>query len=193
MAGDKDEYDWIFDYTLQFLESEKFDASVMDFVDDNCEYFDAAEENKLIYTDIHNKFRKHIEYLIEINLGEVGITTELFYTSCERSRNNRNINKVVFERLTAIDDFQSFKNIMIRRNIELQIEAMQGCDYNDIDRGLRSDSSNVIRSMTSNSDGPSLSDYEEAALDEAKVNMHTSEQLTFTLNQLLTCAYTVNI
>lgn len=127
---EKDEYDWIFDYALQFLESDKFDAAVMDFVDEKCVYFENTEENKFIYSDIHDEFRQHIEVLIASNLGELGLTTELFFESCQKARNRRDINQTVFERLTAIDDFQTFKKVMTKRNIELQIEAMQNT-YND--------------------------------------------------------------
>lgn len=100
----------------------------MDYIDSNCYVFDNDEENKFVYTDVHNEFREHVESLIECNLGNLGITIELFYESCQKSRNNRHINQVVFERLTSIDDFQIFKKIMIRQNIELQIEAMQHYD-----------------------------------------------------------------
>jgi hypothetical protein len=41
---------WLFDCVLQFLESDRFDAAVMDFVDENCEHFDNEDENKFIYT-----------------------------------------------------------------------------------------------------------------------------------------------
>lgn len=67
-----DEYDWLFDYVLQFLESDKFDCSVMDFVDEKCEVFDSDEENKLIYTTIHNEFKEHLETLISSNLSQIG-------------------------------------------------------------------------------------------------------------------------
>jgi hypothetical protein len=65
-----EEYDWLFDFALQFLESDKFDAAVMDFVDEKCFVFDNDEENKLIYTDIHGEFKEHIEALMSSNLGE---------------------------------------------------------------------------------------------------------------------------
>ena len=52
--------DWIFDYVLQFLESDRFDAAVMDFVDEKCYVFDNDEENKFIYTDIHLEFLDHV-------------------------------------------------------------------------------------------------------------------------------------
>ena len=91
--------DWVFDFALQFLESDKFDAAVMDFVDEKCDVFDADDENKFIYSDIHREFRDHIEMHITSNLGELGITPQMFYDSCERGRHSRDINRAVFERL----------------------------------------------------------------------------------------------
>lgn len=120
-----DEYDWIFDYVLQFLESEKFDSQVMDFIDENCEVFEDGEENKFIYSDIHRDFRKYLEGLIASCLEEVGISSELFYDACEKGRNSRDINKIVFDRMIAMEDFQTFKKLMVKRNTELQIEALQ--------------------------------------------------------------------
>jgi hypothetical protein len=125
MSRRNEDYDWIFDFALQFLESDKFDAAVMDFVDEKCDVFTDDDENKLIYTVIHKEFCEHIEALITSNLGELGITSDLFLESCENAREGRDINTTVFERLTAMDDFQTFKKIMVKRNAELQLEAMR--------------------------------------------------------------------
>lgn len=130
MAGRNEDYDWIFDFALQFLESDKFDAAVMDFVDEKCDVFTDDEENKLIYTVIHKEFCEHIEALITSNLGELGISTDLFLESCEKARNGRDINTTVYERLTAMDDFQTFKKIMAKRNTELQLESMRSIKVN---------------------------------------------------------------
>ena len=35
---------------MQFLESDRFDAAIMDFVDEKCFVFDNEEENKFIYS-----------------------------------------------------------------------------------------------------------------------------------------------
>ena len=125
-----EEYDWIFDYVLQFLESDKFDAAIMDFVDEKCFIFEDSDENKLIYTDIHKEFCDHVEALLSSNLGEVGITNEQFLESCELARSGRDINATVFERLVAMDDFQTFKKIMTKRNTELQLEAIKSFQIN---------------------------------------------------------------
>jgi hypothetical protein len=150
-----EDYDWIFDFVLQFLESDKFDAAVMDFVDEKCFVFDCEEENKFIYTDIHKEFKEHIEALISSNLGELGITPEIFLDSCEKARNSRDINKQVFERMLAMDDFDTFKKIMVKRNVELQLEAMQ--TFAEWDLGGRSFSSTIATLA----EGGELPDSEE--------------------------------
>ena len=128
---------------LQFLESDKFDASIMDFVDEKCIVFDSEEENKFIYSDIHRDFRDHVEALISSNLGELDISLEKFYESCVKGRHGRDINQAVFERLIAMDDFTTFKRLMVKRNMELQLEALRtfnatpykGKDYYSHDDG----------------------------------------------------------
>mmetsp|Transcript_27387 Transcript_27387/g.51188 ORF Transcript_27387/g.51188 Transcript_27387/m.51188 type:complete len:360 (+) Transcript_27387:110-1189(+) len=120
-----EEHDWIFDFVLQFLGSDRFDAAVMDFVDENCHIFENDEENKFIYTDIYQEFLDHMEGVINSNLAELDVTPDVFYEACQTSRNNRDINKRVFEKLLAMEDFTVFKKIMVKRNTELQFEAMQ--------------------------------------------------------------------
>ena len=120
-----DENDWLFDFVLQFLESDLFDAAVMDFVDEKCDIFDNEDENKFAYTDIHAEFREHVDALLSSNLGELGVTPELFYEACAKGRNARDINRTVYDRMIAMDDFQTFKKIMVKRNTELQLEAIR--------------------------------------------------------------------
>jgi len=151
-----EEYDWIFDFVLQFLESDRFDAAVMDFVDEKCDIFDDEEENKFIYTDIHREFCEHVEALIDSNLGEVGISTEMFVDSCEKARNSRDINSTVFERLVAMDDFQTFKKIMTKRNTQLHMESLQSF------KAMTSVSSKFNKSFTSTKSDEKSEDNDES-------------------------------
>ena len=54
---------------LQFLESDKFDAAVMDFVDEKCYVFDNDEENKFIYTDIYHEYLEYVSFSYQLNLN----------------------------------------------------------------------------------------------------------------------------
>ena len=51
---------------LQFLESDKFDAAVMDFVDEKCYVFYNDEENKFIYTDIYHEYLEHVSFSYQL-------------------------------------------------------------------------------------------------------------------------------
>jgi len=42
-------------------------------MDENCLVFDTDEENKFIYTDIHNEFKKTIEQLLEAFIIDIGV------------------------------------------------------------------------------------------------------------------------
>eukprot|EP00607_Mallomonas_marina_P000607 CAMPEP_0182428836 /NCGR_PEP_ID=MMETSP1167-20130531/23985_1 /TAXON_ID=2988 /ORGANISM="Mallomonas Sp, Strain CCMP3275" /LENGTH=553 /DNA_ID=CAMNT_0024611981 /DNA_START=86 /DNA_END=1747 /DNA_ORIENTATION=- len=120
-----EENDWIFDFILGFLNSGRFDAAVMDFVDEKCAVFDNEEENKLIYTEIHQEFKDHVDVIISSNLEDLGVTPEIFYQACVDGRNSRNVNKTVYDKIIAMDDFLTFKKIMVKRNTELELETIR--------------------------------------------------------------------
>ena len=47
------ELEWIYEYLFQFLKSPGWKVPILDFIDDYCEQFEDQEENKLVYTEIH--------------------------------------------------------------------------------------------------------------------------------------------
>lgn len=46
----------------------------MSYIDEHCIIFDTEDENKLEYTQIHNKFKKLVEELIGELLAELEVT-----------------------------------------------------------------------------------------------------------------------
>ena len=65
-----------------------------------------------------------MESIISSNLAQLDISTDTFYEACQTSRSSRDINRRVFEKIVAMEDFTVFKKIMVKRNMELQYEAM---------------------------------------------------------------------
>lgn len=49
-------------YNTILFNIDRFDASCMDFIDDYCDVFDNEDENKFVYTDIHEKFKEHVRF-----------------------------------------------------------------------------------------------------------------------------------
>ena len=142
---------WIFDYVSSLLRSPSWEASVFDFIvsllinqifpiltfwlttsqtqhnkqDTHCIIFDNDDENKFAYSDLHGQFRQLIESMISNKLAEVGIAAEDFAAACQSDRFGRDVNKAVYEQMIAMDDFLTFKKLMVRRNMELELEAVK--------------------------------------------------------------------
>lgn len=86
-----------------------------------------------------------METIISSHLAELDITSDTFYEACQSSRSSRDINRAVFEKMLAMEDFTVFKKIMVKRNMELQYEAMQSYKhYHEISQyGLENDLSHL--------------------------------------------------
>ena len=101
------------------------DNEIMGFIDENCVVFDSEEENKFEYSIVHQKFQELVDSLLTNHLGNLNVTPEAFAEACERARYASRHNKAVFEQLMAMEDFLTCKKLMVKRNMELELEAAQ--------------------------------------------------------------------
>ncbi|KAL3658801.1 hypothetical protein V7S43_016169 [Phytophthora oleae] len=129
-----EESDWVFDYVLNLFRSPAWELPVMCFIDDNCASFDTDEENKFIYTELHAQFRELVENVLGSHLAEMGLTATDFATICEKQRDSERaaggsvsdgVSADVVNQILAMDDFLSFKKLMVKRNLELELEAIK--------------------------------------------------------------------
>ncbi|TMW63875.1 hypothetical protein Poli38472_014785 [Pythium oligandrum] len=120
-----DESDWVFDYVMTLFRSPAWEVPIMCFIDENCASFDTGEENKFIYTDLHAQFREVVETVLCSNLAEIGLTASDFAEICERARTASDISMEVVNQILAMDDFVTFKKLMVKRNLELELEAIK--------------------------------------------------------------------
>jgi hypothetical protein len=114
---------WLFDSVMGFLEGPGWAKPVWDFIDDNCIIFDTEEENKLGYIDIFNLFRELVDQLLEMHLAEMGCSVEQFARLCE-TYGTTDVASGVMEQILAVDDFVTFKKMMVTRNTELEESAL---------------------------------------------------------------------
>ena len=56
-------------------------------------------------------------------MRELGVTDEQFVGACEKAAKNP-VHKKIVDQIMAVDNFQAFKRLMIKRNSELNKEAM---------------------------------------------------------------------
>jgi hypothetical protein len=120
-----DENDWIFDYVMNVFRSPAWEVPIMCFLDANCAVFDAEDENKFAYSELHEQFRELVEGVLSDNLAEIGLSAADFADVCERSKGAGDMNVDVVNQILAMDDFVTFKKLMVKRNLELELEAIR--------------------------------------------------------------------
>ncbi|XP_032830262.1 uncharacterized protein LOC116953996 isoform X4 [Petromyzon marinus] len=116
--------DWVVDSVVGFLHSPLWADPVMGFIEHRCTVFDPGEENKLSYTDIHREYKELVEGLLESYLQDMGISEQQLLDACSAQSVQSEHLHQVFEAVLAADDFELFKGLMVRKNIELELQAL---------------------------------------------------------------------
>eukprot|EP00966_Prymnesium_polylepis_P206853 4791782-Prymnesium_polylepis.1 len=65
-----------------------------------------------------------VESLMELHLNDMGVSAEHFAAACEKFSNS-DVGREVLEQILAVDDFVSFKKMMVKRNMELELESLK--------------------------------------------------------------------
>ncbi|XP_063774267.1 cilia- and flagella-associated protein 36 [Pseudophryne corroboree] len=117
--------EWVLESVLGFLSCPVWTEPVADFIEQKCTVFDDEEENKLSYTEIHNEYKEMVETLIQGHLKEVGINEEQFQQACLSPLAHSPGVKSMLQPVVAVEDFAIFKEMMLQKNIELQLQAIQ--------------------------------------------------------------------
>ena len=115
--------EWFFDMIIGFLRSPRWKTPVMSFLDEKCIEFDGEEENKLDHTATHAEFKTLVEGLLEELMKDLGVSDSQFVQACEKASKNPVHQKIV-DQIMAVDNFLSFKKLMVKRNNELNAQAM---------------------------------------------------------------------
>lgn len=123
------ENEWMVECVTQFLRSPLWTVPMHNFIDDNCIFFggsdSSAVETEGLSCDLfvlHKNFCLLIDGLITNFITELGVSPEDLLKTMQNSTHPDAAK--FFEYLLALDDFASFKQIMIKRNLELEQQAM---------------------------------------------------------------------
>ena len=57
-------------------------------------------------------------------MAELGVTDEQFYDACDKAE-EKPYHKKIVDQIMAVENFVAFKKLMIKRNTELNEEAMK--------------------------------------------------------------------
>uniref|UniRef100_A0A452IJE2 Cilia- and flagella-associated protein 36 n=1 Tax=Gopherus agassizii TaxID=38772 RepID=A0A452IJE2_9SAUR len=87
--------------------------------------FDDEEESKLSYTEIHQEYKALVEKLLEGYLKEIGINEETFQEACSSPLAKSHTSQAILQPVLAAEDFRLFKEMMVQKNIEMQLQAIR--------------------------------------------------------------------
>lgn len=118
-----DDYEWLSDYIVNALKSPTWVAPIAQFVDERCGIFDDVEENRLEYMSCHQEFKILIDDLFLAHLIDVSVTQAQFEDFCQRGLQNKALHHILMEQLLSVEDFLTFKAMMVKRNAELDQKA----------------------------------------------------------------------
>ncbi|XP_033640250.1 cilia- and flagella-associated protein 36-like isoform X2 [Asterias rubens] len=116
---------WLIDGVIQFLRSPIWQMPVMGFIDQKCLVFDPEETNNKTYKEIHTEYQQLVEFMLESFVKDIGIKSEEFIKACQGHSYQSNASiMTLFEQVEAAQDFEVFKRMMIKQNIELELQVL---------------------------------------------------------------------
>lgn len=131
-----DDTEWIYDYVVQIIKSPEFRNPIKDFIDENCGSFIGEDESTFEQGGLFKEFIMLVENLLEASLKELGVTDEMFCLAAKKGLEDPK-NKKYFEQLISFTNYVYFKNLMTKRNLQLEEMA-----YNEMKAKLESDKVN---------------------------------------------------
>ena len=116
------ELEWIYDYIVQIIKSPEFRNPIKDFIDDYCDSFIGVDENTFEQGDLHRRFQNLVDTLLETMTKDIGITEEMFCLAAKKGLGEEK-DKKYFEQLISFTNYNYFKNLMTKRNLQLEALA----------------------------------------------------------------------
>ncbi|XP_057315377.1 cilia- and flagella-associated protein 36-like [Hydractinia symbiolongicarpus] len=120
------DWEFIFDGVFGFLTSPLWEVPIMSFIETQSIVFEPSEENNESWVEIHGKYKSLVESLLSSYLNDVGITEQQFTKACgSPSAQDNPAMQAIYEQLYAAESYETFKRMMIQRNVELQLQALE--------------------------------------------------------------------
>ncbi|CAD6992440.1 cilia- and flagella-associated protein 36 [Ceratitis capitata] len=130
---------WVLDSLVCFLHGPVWNAPLQTFIEEKSLVFDPNiqidEENADIVA-IHNEYKNLVDYMLGSYMEEMQISPEQFETACLEGRNpdnNLHFHQGLFQQIWAANDIKMFIRMMTQRNVELQLQALDLIEKNQLE------------------------------------------------------------
>jgi len=129
MSGSDD--NWLLEGFIGFLKGPIWTTPIQQFLEQNCYVFgtsESEEHEEDVLTEckqIHKMYKELVDSLLVSFLKDIGCSHEQFVKTCDRSRLSKHpIYLELLEQIWATENFDLFKSLMIRKNVELELQAL---------------------------------------------------------------------
>ncbi|XP_055522355.1 ADP-ribosylation factor-like protein 2-binding protein [Wyeomyia smithii] len=123
-------FDTVIGHIEDIVIGEEFQNMANQFMDCYYHLFEAGEENKIVYTEVYQKYTSLVETFIVKNLNRrmSYFDMDLFALELETKKNQ--LDGEIFELLYTLTDFLAFKEMM------LDYKIFKEGRYDDLDQGF---------------------------------------------------------
>ena len=118
-----DEAAWLCDVLSSIFASPSWTTPISSWMDAHCLIFDADEEHKHAFHTAHQQFQAFVEARLEAALLDLGLTPEALASLAAASPPGSRL-RTQIEEVLVVDDFPTFKRVMVGRNKELEAAAL---------------------------------------------------------------------
>lgn len=136
---DEKSQNWIIESIIQYSSLPEYRNTYEDFIEANCLTFEDIEENRHEHFQIHKNYIVMVEKNLEKLISTLSIEPEILFGALQSSYRYVEYRPFIAEILNS-DDFLLFKQMMVKKNKELEYETMmfmkenvQGVDKEEAD------------------------------------------------------------
>jgi len=164
-GGEVSRFDTIIGVLEEIVMEEGFVNLQEQFFEDNCVHFEDDEENRLIYTDIFNRYTENLEKYLENRLAQEVQNFSMEEFGQLLSENQDQIDEQILEMLLSFSEFTAFKELIT----DYKKNNFSGAVEND----LQIDSK---KEMIEISGSPVKSQVHNMKIEGVVSKIHTDEQ-----------------
>ena len=122
--------DWVFDSIVQFLRGPVWNVPVLTFIEQKSLIFepDENDNNDEECKKNFSEYKNLVDFMLSSYMEDLGVSQGQFENACGIKTAGKIKSKFhygLFEQIWAANDYEIFKRMMIQKNIELQLQALE--------------------------------------------------------------------
>ncbi|KAK7074745.1 Cilia- and flagella-associated protein 36 [Halocaridina rubra] len=116
---------WVFDSLVGFLRGPVWNVPILTFIEHKSLIFEPGIEDNDDHAKIQEEYKNLVDFMLGSYMEDIGITPEQFESACGKASIKTTFHQTLFEQVWAADDYEIFKRMMIQKNLELQLQALE--------------------------------------------------------------------